>query len=152
MAGTFSAKIYIIGVNPYVLLPKEILESIFKDAKKNRGPIPVKGKINNHEFIQTLVKYSGKWRLYLNTPMRQATGLVVGDTADFQLEYDPQERIVPMHPLLQNALSKNKKAKSNFEKLPFYRQKEIKRYLGFLKSEESLRRNIDKVMEMLTSE
>ncbi|MEI9935362.1 MAG: hypothetical protein WDM71_11065 [Ferruginibacter sp.] len=42
-------------------------------AGKDKGHIPVKGKLDGHAFIQTLVKYSGKWRLYLNGPMRKAS-------------------------------------------------------------------------------
>jgi len=152
MPASFTAKIFIIGVNPYVLLPQAVLLDIFKQAKKDKGPIPVKGKMNEHSFIQTLVKYQGKWRLYLNTPMRKATKLDVGDSATFQLEFDASERIVPMHPKLDKAFKKYKQAKTNFDILPPYRQKEIKRYIGFLKSEESVDRNIEKVIEMLLSQ
>jgi hypothetical protein len=57
---SFSAKIFKIGINPYVLLPAAILKEIFKQAGKNKGPIPVCGTINEKKFTQTLVKYSGK--------------------------------------------------------------------------------------------
>lgn len=68
----FSARIYIIGVNPYVLLPAKTLKAIFQQAQKSKGPIPVRGTMNGAVYTQTLVKYSGKWRLYLNMPMRKA--------------------------------------------------------------------------------
>lgn len=152
MPASFTAEIFIIGINPYVLLPKDVLLDIFKQAKKDKGPIPVKGKMNNHSFIQTLVKYKGEWRLYLNTPMRKATQLDVGDMATFQLEFDASERMIPMHPKLEKAFKKYKQARATFAALPPYRQKEIKRYLGFLKSEETIDRNIEKVIEMLLSE
>jgi Domain of unknown function (DUF1905) len=61
----FKATIDIIGVNPFVLLPDPVLKNIFKQAQKDKGPIPVRGTINGHPFIQTLVKYSGYWRLYI---------------------------------------------------------------------------------------
>ena len=66
---TFKAKIDIIGINPYVLLPAKVLKSIFTQAGKDKGPISVKGTIDGHAYIQTLVKYSGHWRLYINGPM-----------------------------------------------------------------------------------
>lgn len=75
----FSAKIYKIGINPYVLLPSSILKNLFSQAGKGKVNIPVKLVINEHSFIQNLVKYSGKWRLYLNTPMRKIAGKDVGD-------------------------------------------------------------------------
>jgi len=146
---SFSAKIYKIGINPYVLLPQPVLDSIFKQAGKDKGAIPVRGTLNGNAFTQTLVKYSGKWRLYLNTPMRKAAGIDVGDTANVKIEFDPAPRIIPMHPKLQQALAKNKKAKEAFEELTPSRQKEILRYIGFLKSEESVMTNVEKVIQNL---
>jgi uncharacterized protein YdeI (YjbR/CyaY-like superfamily) len=54
-----------------------------------------------------------------------------------------------MHPKLASALEENKKAKATFEKLAPYRQKEIIRYIGFLKAEESVNRNVEKVIKHL---
>ena len=54
---SFSSKVYKIGINPYVLLPAKILKNIFNQANKNKGPIPVRGELNGHAFVQTLVKY-----------------------------------------------------------------------------------------------
>ena len=122
---SFSAKIRIIGVNPYVLLPAAILKSIFQKAGKDNGAIPVKLTIAGKNFIQNLVKYSGKWRLYLNTPMRKAAGKDVGDTIKIEIEFDSKERLTPMHAKLKKAFSQNKEAKNAFDKLNPSRQKEI---------------------------
>ncbi|MDB5198832.1 MAG: hypothetical protein JWO92_795 [Chitinophagaceae bacterium] len=143
---SFSAQIFIIGINPYVLLPEPVLQSLFKQAGKDKGAIPVRGTLNGTAFIQNLVKYSGKWRLYLNTPMRKAAGIDVGDTANVKIEYDPEPRIVSMHPQLQQAFAKNKNAKAAFEKLAPSRQKEILRYISFLKTEASVTINVEKVI------
>ena len=147
---SFSAKIFIIGINPYVLLPEAVLGSLFKQAGKEKGAIPVRGTLNGNAFTQTLVKYSGKWRLYLNTPMRKAAGIDVGDIAKVKIEYDPEPRVIPMHPKLQQALAKNKKAKSAFEKLTPSRQKEILRYISFLKNEESVIVNVERAIQNLS--
>jgi len=146
---SFHAKILIIGVNPYVLIPAPILKEIFTEAGKEKGPVPVRGTINGNDFIQTLVKYAGKWRLYLNTPMRKTSGIDVGDTANVKIEYDPVPRVIPVHPKLQLALDKNKKAKAAFENLAPYRQKEIIRYISSMKREESVMRNVEKVIQHL---
>lgn len=147
---SFSAKIHIIGVNPYVLLPAPVLKEIFSQSGKDKGPIPVRGTINGNPFLQTLVKYSGKWRLYLNTPMRKASAIDVGDIADVEIEFDPTPRIIPVHPELKKALAKNKKAKAAFEKLAPYRQKEIVRYIANIKTDGSVMRNIEKIIQHLT--
>ena len=146
---SFSAKIYKIGINPYVLLPATILKALFKEAGKDKGAIPVKGTINDHPFIQHLVKYSGKWRLYLNTPMRKGAASDVGDTVKITITFDEAERTTEMHPKLQAALKKNKKASQVFESLPPSKQKEIKRYIANLKSEAAVDRNVMKAINFL---
>ena len=146
----FSEKIQIIGVNPYVLLPPEILKYIFQKAGKDKGAIPVKLKIGGENFTQNLVKYSGKWRLYLNGPMRKAAGKDVGDIIDVQIDFDAKPRTTPMHPKLQKAFQENKEAKLAFDKLSPSRQKEILKYINFLKSEESVDKNIQRAIMHLT--
>lgn len=147
--GKFKAKIYLIGVNPYVLLPGATLKVIFTQASKNKGPIPVKGTIDGNPYLQTLIKYSGKWRLYLNTPMRKSAKKDVGDSIEVTIQYDPVERVIPIHPKLTKALLKNKKASQVFESLSPSRRKEIVRYISFLKNEESVDKNILKVIRFL---
>lgn len=146
---SFSAKIFIIGINPYVLLPAAILKAIFLEAGKDKGPITVKGTIDGHAFIQTLVKYSDKWRLYLNEPMRRACGKDVGDKATFELSYDGIERITLMHPALEAALKKDKKATAIFKQLPPFMQKEIKRYINNLKTPTSVDKNVIRAINFL---
>ena len=146
---SFSAKILKIGINPYVLLPDDILNYLFKKAGKDKGHIPVYIIVNRQKFIQHLVKYSGKWRLYLNTPMRKAANKDEGDVIALKIDYDNEERITPMHPKFQEALNKNVEAKNVFDKLPPFRQKEIQRYLNNLKTEDSLHRNIERAINSL---
>lgn len=143
---SFTGKIQVIGVNPYMPVPAKVLKAIFKEAGKSKGPIPVRGMLNGKKYKQTLVKFSGKWRFYLNTPMRRAAGIDVGDRGDVEMEFDPSSREIPLHPALAKEFGKNKQAKLAYEKLPPYRQKEISRYLGFLKTEESLKRNLEKAI------
>ena len=146
----FSAKIFIIGINPYVLLPASILKYIFQKSGKDKGAIPVKLKISGKSFIQNLVKYSDKWRLYLNTPMRKAAGKDVGDMINIQIDFDPKPRATPVHAKLKKAFKENIEAKKAFDKLSPSRQKEILRYINFLKSEESVDKNINKTIAQLT--
>ena len=146
----FKAKIQIIGINPYVLLPAKILAHIFRQAGKDKGKIPVKINIDGHAFMQTLIKYSGHWRLYLNTPMRKAAGKDVGDTAVFEIEFDPVKRVIPMPPKLTRALEENAEAKKAFQRLPPSRQLEITRYIAALKTEASIDKNISRALGFLS--
>jgi hypothetical protein len=149
MALSFCAKIEIIGINPFVFLPDKVLQALFAQAGKTKGKIPVKITIDGHSFIQTLIKYSGHWRLYLNTPMRKATGKEVGDTALFTIAYDPAVREVPIHSKLTAALKANQNAKQVFDALIPSRRLEIVRYISFLKTEESIDRNVVKAINFL---
>ena len=79
----------IIGINPFVFLPDKILKSIFKQAGKDKGPIPVCGTINKNPFRQTLVKYSGDWRLYINTTMLKNSPKRIGEKVSIEIEFDP---------------------------------------------------------------
>ena len=149
---TFSAEIFIIGVNPYVLLPEDILTTLFKEFGKDTGPIPVKGTINRKDFIQTLVKYQGAWRLYVNGIMIKPTGLKVGDRAEFEIAVDKTSREVPMHPLFKLSLEENKKAQQAFAAYPPSRRKEINRYLNNIKTQATLLKNIDRIIRHLAGE
>ena len=147
---SFSAKIFIIGVNPYVLLPEKVLKQIFKQAQKDKGPVPVRGTLNGQAFTQTLVKYSSKWRLYLNGPMRKAATIDVGDMVKVKIEFDPADRTIAMHPKLKSALQKNEMALNKFKGQSPSRQKEIVRYINNLKTEESVDKNIKRAIAFLT--
>ena len=153
---SFSAKIFIISkINPVVDVPGEVMEYLFKKAGRRTGAIPVKGKLNGAKFIHNIVKYGGAWRLYLNGPMRASAGIDgdgVGRIGHVELDYDPVPRTVPMPAPFEKALKKNKTAKAEFEKLSPSRQKEILRYLGSMKTEESLLRNVGKVLKHLVGE
>lgn len=145
----FTATIEIIGINPFVFVPDTVLAYIFKQAKKDKGPIPVSGTIDGHAFTQTLVKYRGHWRLYINAPMLKAAEKEVGDTVKLQLKYDAEERLTPLHPELAKALQQSKKANQVFNALPPSRRKEIMRYINFLKTEESVDKNVQRAIHFL---
>lgn len=148
---TFKAKIEIIGINPFIFVPNAVLEQLFIEYGKTKGQIPVRMKIDGFEFTQTLVKYKGYWRLYLNTPMRKAAKKEVGDIAVFQLVFDASERMVEIPYELVTALDKSPEAKDVFERLAPSKRKEIIRYISNLKTKESIARNINKAINFLLS-
>ncbi|HUR97760.1 MAG TPA: YdeI/OmpD-associated family protein [Pyrinomonadaceae bacterium] len=148
----FSSSIYKIGINPVVDPPDSVMSLIFEQAGKSAGPIPVRGTLNGAGFIQTLVKYRGAWRLYINGPMLKRSGLKVGDTATIEIEFDPNPREVPIQKKLADALSEDAGAKAVFEKLPPSRRKEILKYLSSLKTQAAVDRNVERVMRNLRGE
>lgn len=145
----FKAEVFIIGINPYVLLPETTLQALFTQANKDKGPIPVHGLLDGHPYIQTLVRYAGAWRLYLNGPMLKATRKGVGDTVSVRIAYDPRDRTTPMPAALEAALNKNTQARKVFDALAPSRRKEIMRYIGTLKSEDAVEKNVARAMAFL---
>jgi hypothetical protein len=148
----FKARIEIIGINPFVFMPKEILKEIFTQSGKERGYIPVRGSVNQKSYKQTLVKYSGDWRLYINTTMLKDSPKRIGEIIEVTIQHDPEDRTIQPHPAFAKALNRNKEAKKVFDRLPPSRKKEIVRYISALKNPESIRKNIQRAIGFLTGD
>ncbi|HVU16980.1 MAG TPA: DUF1905 domain-containing protein [Candidatus Didemnitutus sp.] len=146
---SFSARIEIIGVNPFVHVPDDVLAALFARAKRDRGPIPVCGTIDGHSYRQTLVKYAGHWRFYVNGPMLKATQKKLGEVVTLTVRVDRADRTVPLIPKFAAALRRHAAARRAFAELSPHRQKEIARYLAALKTEESVKRNIVRAIRFL---
>lgn len=145
----FKAELQIIGINPFVFLPKEVLLYIFEKAQKDKGAIPIKGSINGNPFKQTLVRFKGDWRLYINLKMLKNSPKRIGEVISVSVDFDPENRSIPPHPKFLNALNENSEAKSVFDKLRPSLQKEIIRYIASLKTETSIEKNIEKAIQFL---
>lgn len=148
----FSSTIFKVGANPCVVPPDDVLRYVFKQAKKNKGPIPVRGTINGAQYTQTLVKYLNHWRLYINGPMLKNAGLRNGGVAAITIEFDPSKRIERPHKEFAAALQKSAKATAAFFRLTPSHRKEINRYLNRIKTDAVRRRNITIVMQFLRGE
>jgi hypothetical protein len=145
----FTAKIYKLGINPAVDPPNDVLDSLFESAGKDKGPIPVYGMIDGADFTQTLVKFQGKWRLYVNGEMLRASGAKIGDEIRVEIEFDSRPREVSMPARLREALKLDKRAKIAFAELTPSRQKEIFKYINSLRTEASIARNVEKILQQL---
>lgn len=149
MTHTFAATIEIIGINPFVFVPEELLSKIFEQAGKSKGPIPIKGTINSVPYTQTLMKFKGEWRLYINTKMLKNSPKRIGEQIEISVVYDSEKREIPIHPKLLKALNENTAANFVFQNLRPSLQKEIIRYISHLKTEESIDKNVLKAIDFL---
>lgn len=145
----FTCNLQIIGINPFVSIPEKVLKNIFNDAGKSRGYIRVYGFVNGIEFEQTLVKYSGEWRLYINKKMLPASPKRIGEKLSLQIAYNPKQKEKAIHPGFMCALSKNEKAMTVFDTLSDSRKDEMIRYISGLKSQEAVTRNIKRAINFL---
>lgn len=145
----FTSEIKIIGINPFVCVPDEVVLELLKISGKDKGPIPVRGTIHGVLYQQTLVKYSGDWKLYINTTMLKDSPKRIGETIKIFLEHDPSDRTIAPHPKLIRALDRNLQAKEKFKALTPSLQKEIVRYISFLKTDDSIDRNVRRAINFL---
>lgn len=145
----FKAILSIIGINPYISVPDNILTAIFQQVQKSKGPIPVCGTVNGLPYQQNLVRYKGEWRLYINTSMLKNSPKRIGETLDITITWDASDRTISPHPKLMSALAKNPKAQEKLESLPKSLQKEIIKYISSLKTEESIDRNVQRAIDFL---
>lgn len=146
---SFQATLEIIGINPYVHVPADVLEALFEAAGKDRGPIPILGTVNNRPYRQTLVKYSGAWRLYINMTMLPKSPERIGESIHLTIAFDPADRSPAMHPTLQKALDGYPEAKTVFDAMSPSRKQEIVRYIANLKSETSVSKNVHRALDFL---
>jgi hypothetical protein len=152
----FRERIKIKGINPYVLVSHERANVI---RQSWRGAMPVTVRLNQQPELGTktnlIPKGDGSFYLYLNTIMRKAASVGVGDEVVIQLEADPDYRAGPAHPLprqFNEALKRSTEARRRWRALPPSRQKEILRYFATLKTSGALERNVAKAVGVLLGE
>lgn len=144
---TFKAKIYKTGINAAVDVPPEVTE----DMVAEKGYIRIRGTINGFDFTQTLVPVKdASYRLFVNIPMLKGGKCEIGNTAEFAIAQDftKKEDYYPMLPQLEKRL-KAEKLTGAFDALTPSRKKDILKYLGYIKTEATLQKNIDKVILQL---
>jgi hypothetical protein len=143
----FSAKIYKIGINWCVDVPSAITGKM----AVHKSYIPVKGEINHFAFTKTLVPVKNSvYRLLVYSAMLKGGKTALGEIASFTLEQDSTKvmKDYPVPKLLTEMLDNNK-LKADFVNLTPSRKKEILKYLSYLKTEETLRKNINKLVMQL---
>jgi hypothetical protein len=145
----FSATLEIIGVNPYVFVPLDILQEIFVQSGKDKGAIPICGTCNGKPYTQTLVRYSGDWRLYINTTMLPKSPERVGETLALTVAFDQISRAIEPHPKFVQALQSCPQAQRVFDALSPSRKHEIVRYIASLKTEAKVDENVIRAIDFL---
>lgn len=150
----FESIIEIYNGNPYVLVSRARTQSLKADWKK---PLPVLVQINGQPKpawrINMMPIGDGSFYLYLHGDVRKASKTKVGDSVKVFVKFDSRYKNGPMHPLppwLRDALKTDPKAKAAWDKLIPSRQKEILRYLSWLKSDAARKRNLEKLIRVLT--
>lgn len=147
MTFNFKAKIYKTGINWAVDVPARISSKL----EKEKGYIRIKGKINGFDFKTTLVPVkNAEHRLFVNGIMMKGARTALGKIAAFTIEQNTEKLTeqYPANPELTKRLKEEKLNKA-FNSLTPTRIKDILRYLHYIKTEETLKKNIEKVITQL---
>jgi hypothetical protein len=148
--------IKIRGVNPFILVNASRAKAIKPGWRK---PLPVlvriNGKPRNAWRINMMPVGDGGFYLYLHGEIRKASGTVVGGRVRVEVDFDPDYRNGPQHPMpkwFKQALTRDPQAMKNWTALVPSRKKEILRYFSGLNSTDARARNLTRALQVLSGE
>ena len=124
--------------------PFDVMETFGTKAR-----VPVRGTINGFPFRSSLMPMGGCHRMVVNRTLREGARCKAGDVVGVVMERDVAERTVDAPADLAKELAKNKKAQARWEKLSFTHKKEMARCIVDAKQEETRKRRLAKVMQVL---
>jgi len=116
-----------------------------------RARVPIRGTINGFAFRSSLMPCGNARMMPVNKTLCQGAGVTPGDVVDVVMERDEEERTVEAPPELQKELAKSKKAKERWDGLAFTHKKEMAVSITGAKQEETRKRRLAKVMQVLKS-
>jgi hypothetical protein len=155
----FLATIYKIGILRYVDVPEKVSAVLIKiyrgrmsKGRKRKLPIhvPVVAMVNGRNARTTMVPAgAGRYRLALNTALRNAGRADTGEVVGVTLKLDRGSRRVRVPADLRAALRKHPMARSGFEDLPRGHRRQFLLWFASAKTEETRRRHIEKALNHL---
>jgi hypothetical protein len=116
-----------------------------------RGRVPVKGTINGFPFRSSLMPMGGCHMMPVNKALCDSSGTKSGDIVAVVMERDEEERSVDAPAELERELKKSRKARERWEKLAFTHKKEMALAISGAKQEETRKRRLAKVMQVLNT-
>jgi len=127
-----------------VIAPCDVMETFGTKAR-----VPVRGTINGFAFRSSLMPMGGRHMMAVNKTMRAGANAKAGDVVDVVMERDVEERTVEAPPELKKELAKSKKALERWEAMSFSNRKEMANCIRDAKQEETKKRRLTKVMQVL---
>ena len=116
-----------------------------------RGRVPIRGTINGFAFRSSLMPMGGCHMMPVNKSLCRGAGAQPGDIVDVVMERDEEERTVDAPPELKRELAKSTKAQDRWAELAFTHKKEMASSISGAKQEETKKRRLAKVMQVLTT-
>jgi hypothetical protein len=132
------------GVVAAITPPVDVIEYF-----GTRARVPIRGTINGFPFRSSLMPMGGCHMMPVNQTLRHGAGVKPGDMVDLVMERDPEVRTVEAPPELKKELAKSKRAREKWDELSFTHKKEMANSISGAKQEETKKRRLARVMEVL---
>ena len=112
--------------------------------------IPVVAMVNGRTSRTTLVPAGdGRYRMQINTELREAAHADVGDVLSVELRLDRDSRELPVPTDLRAALKERPKARKAFDQLPPGLRRQYLKWFDSAKGPEARTRRLGRAMEIL---
>lgn len=105
--------------------------------------------INGHSWRSRVAIMRSRYLIGLSNANRQAAGVVTGDEAEVQVEFDPEPRVVAEPADLARALDADPLARAAYNHLPYGLKLQHVRAVESVKKPETRRRRIEKAITVL---
>jgi Bacteriocin-protection, YdeI or OmpD-Associated/Domain of unknown function (DUF1905) len=116
-----------------------------------RARVPIRGTINGFPFRSSLMPCGNARMMPVNKTLCHGAGVAPGDIVNVEMERDQEERTVDAPPELKKELAKSQKATERWDGLAFTHKKEMANSISGAKQEETRKRRLAKVMQILTT-
>ena len=134
------------GVVAAIIPPVDVIEYF-----GTRGRVPIRGTINGFAYRSSLMPMDGCHVMPVNKALCKGAGAGPGDLVEVVMERDGEERTVEVPAELEKELTKSKKARERWDGLAFTHKKEMALSISGAKQEETKKRRLAKVMDVLKS-
>jgi Bacteriocin-protection, YdeI or OmpD-Associated/Domain of unknown function (DUF1905) len=142
----FTAKVVPCGNATAVEVPRTVMDAL---GAGSRPPVAI--SINGYTWRSRVAAMRGMSLIGISAANRKASGILEGTIVDVAIELDTEPRGVPEPTDLTSALSKSKRARSAFDKLPFGLKRKHVAAIEAAKSTETRERRIAKLVSELKS-
>ncbi|HEX3820956.1 MAG TPA: YdeI/OmpD-associated family protein [Candidatus Sulfotelmatobacter sp.] len=117
-----------------------------------RGRVAIRGTINGFAYRSSLMPMGGCHMMPVNKTLCRGAGAGPGDIVDVVMERDGDERTIEAPPELKKELAKSKNAAEKWQSLSFTHKKEMALAISGAKQEETKKRRLAKVMNVLKTD
>lgn len=114
-----------------------------------RARVPIRGTINGFPFRSSLMPMRGCHMMPVNKTLCRGAGVMPGDIVDVVMKRDAEERTVEAPPELKKELARSKAAQKRWDELAFTHKKEMANSISGAKQEDTRKRRLAKVMQVL---